>query len=88
MNPRVRRQSLGVQVLDTDTVTVEIVAPPTVVVGTAALGPAGPPGPSAVSTDAGNYARLGTDGLIWVAITVGPTAPATPFVGQLWVDTT
>jgi hypothetical protein len=58
------------------------------VVGTATVGPSGPPGPTAVSTNANNYARLGTDGLLHVPITVGPTAPSSPFVGQLWVDTT
>ena len=33
-------------------------------------GPQGPPGPSAVSTDVGNAARLGTDSLIYVPTVV------------------
>jgi hypothetical protein len=58
------------------------------VVGTAELGPTGPPGPTAVSADVNNYARLGTDNLLHVPIAVGTTPPPAPFVGMLWVDTT
>ncbi|NCA15406.1 MAG: hypothetical protein EBS89_15035, partial [Proteobacteria bacterium] len=40
-------------------------------------GPQGPAGPSAVSTDAGNAARLGADSLIYVPTVTAPTASST-----------
>lgn len=56
-------------------------------------GTTGPPGPTAISTDAGNSARLGGDSLIYVPTPVIPpgtvisdTAPASPQVGALWWD--
>jgi Collagen triple helix repeat (20 copies) len=42
----------------------------------------------AVSADANNYARLGSDSRLWVPIRVATTAPSSPAVGDLWVDTT
>ena len=56
-------------------------------------GAQGPPGPSAVSANVGNSARLGSDSLIYVptptippGTVVSDTAPASPQVGALWWD--
>ena len=54
-------------------------------------GTPGAPGPSAVSVDAQNSARLGSDSLIYVprpppGTVVSDTPPASPQVGQLWFD--
>ena len=54
--------------------------------GTAgAAGPQGPPGPSAVSTDAGNSARLGGDSLIYVP-TVVPLGDNRIINGDMRID--
>lgn len=60
-----------------------------------ATGATGPAGPQAVSTDAGNLLTIGTDSKVMLAqaalpgpkITVATTAPSTPNVGDVWIDT-
>lgn len=77
-------------------VTVEVVSGSEVTVEVS--GPPGPAGPTAVSKDPNNTSILGTDGLIYTndrayinsrtpEITVGTTAPSSPAVGDVWIDT-
>jgi hypothetical protein len=51
-------------------------------------GAQGPAGPTAVSADAGNFAVIGTDGLLYVppgsATTTSDAPPASPKAGDLW----
>lgn len=58
------------------------------VVEISTMGVQGTPGPTAVSTDSGNMAILGSDSLIFVSheISVGTTPPTD--VSMVWIDTT
>jgi hypothetical protein len=61
-----------------------------------AAGAAGPAGPTAISTDAGNLAKLGSDQLLFVPaepptpgsaiVFIGDSPPASPAAGGLWWD--
>ena len=53
-------------------------------------GPIGPPGPHVVSSDAWQYASIGSDSYVYVPtpVTVGPTPPVNPVANMLWWDST
>lgn len=47
-------------------------------------GAQGPPGPTAISADANNAARLGSDNLTFVPITISSAAPSGGSDGDIW----